>query len=101
MVIVYDNFNSPEASILFAPKMDEIVTECFVRRIELLGEGTSDDHELNILCAESESSNITNKGMTHLRVQFMYLRKAYELAIQFMNESTWKRYCEMCIQHLE
>ena len=28
-----DYFNSPEAFILFAPKMDETVTECLVRRI--------------------------------------------------------------------
>ena len=60
-VIVYDYFNSSEASILFAPKMDETVTECLVRRIELLGEGTSDDHVLNMLCTEGESSNITKK----------------------------------------
>ena len=77
---------SPEAFVLFEPKMDETVTECLVRRIELLGEGASNDDVLTMLCEDGESGSITNKGMTHLRMQFLYLRKAYELAIQFMNK---------------
>ena len=89
-VIVDDYFKSPEAFILFAPKTNENVTECLVRRIEMLGEGTSDDNVLNMLCAQDEVNNISNKGMTHLRMQFMYLRKAYEVALQYMNGNAWK-----------
>ena len=54
-----------------------------------------------MLCDNGESGNMTNKCMTHLRMQFMYLRKAYELAIQFMNQKTWKQCCEICIEYLE
>jgi len=92
-VIVGDYFDSPEAFLLFEPKMDETVTACLGRRVEMLGEGASNDDVLTMLCEDGESGNITNKGMTHLRMQFLYLRKAYELAIQFMNKKTWKQCC--------
>ena len=96
-----DYFTSPEAFILFAPKKNENVTQCLVRRIEMLGEGTSDDNVLSMLCAQDEVNNISNKGMTHLRMQFIYLRKAYEIALQYMNGNTWKECCEMSIMQLD
>jgi len=101
LVNVQDYFSSPEDFKKNQPTMDETVLDCLVRRIKLLGEGASNDDVLASMCPAGESGNITNKGMTHLRMQFMYLRKAYELAIQFMNKKTWKQCCEMTIQHLD
>ena len=100
-VNIGDYFTSPEAIILFQPNKNEKVVQCLVRRIELLGQAAMDDETLKLVSNTSDISTITNKGMTHLRMKFVYLQKAYELAIQYMNKKTWKECCELCIQSCE
>ena len=68
-----------------------------VRRIEILREGATNDEVLKGLSDTDDTGVLTNKGMTHLRMQVVYLRTAYELAIQLMSQKTWKECCQLCI----
>ena len=100
-VNIGDYFTSPEAIILFQPNKNENVVQCLVRRIELLSQAAVDDDVLKLLSDTKDLGSLTNKGMTHLRMKFVYLRKSYELAIQYMNKKTWKECCKLCIQSFQ
>ena len=96
-----DHFTSPEAKLLFNPKKDETVIDCLARQISMLTYATKNDDILVQLTKCDNPLIITTKGRQYLRMQFIYLRKAYELLLQYMNSKTWAECYQLCIDNLE
>ena len=46
-------------------------------------------------------SKLTTKQKEKLRIQCLYLKQAYEIAIQKMNGNTWSECCNMAIEEIE
>ena len=89
-------WESPEAKILFVPKSDESTSDCLIRRIDLLGRASFDDSVLLLITDDVDDlDEISSHQKQVLRTQCLYLRQAYELAIQFMNDKTLME----CIQN--
>ena len=84
-------FNSPDANALFNPTGKESCSECLVRRTNLLLNATMDDDVMLALLPEIEDlSHASDKQKENIRLQCMYLRQAYLIALQNMNTITWK-----------
>ena len=99
--VVYNYWNSPEAVSLFSPNFGETVLECLIRRDKLLLKATIDDSVLYSLIRDfDENDKLTDKQITKIRYQCIYLRKAYEVAIQYMNGITWVQSIRKAIEEL-
>ena len=76
-------WDSPECKKLFHPMDDETILGCLKRRNSLLLDATrNDDALLTVIDGVSSLSDLSVKQKEYVRVQCMYLRKSYELAIQ-------------------
>ena len=94
-------FESPEARLLFNPIPEETVLECIERRIELLSDASLDDDVLIKLVANVDSNSfLTSKQREKLRTQCIYLKEVYEIAVNHMNNITWKECCAKSIDQV-
>ena len=94
-------FSSPEAVRLFKPKDDEITSDCLERRINLLRQASTDDDTLLSIISDVDDINeLTNTQRKILRFQNIYLSKAYELALQHMNDLTWTKVTQLAVDEL-
>ena len=83
----YGYWNSPEAMLLFKPEKDESVLECLAMRDAILLEAITDDNALlSIVVGIKDLNHISSKQRELVRYQCIYLRKSYEIAVQFMNK---------------
>ena len=80
-------WDSPEAKKLYHPfNLSETVIDCLLRREDVLISATTNDkHLLHLLKDTTDISDISIIGREKIRYQCMYLRKAYEIALQRMN----------------
>ena len=100
-VITSTYWDSTEAKILFRPKENETVLNCLRRREEILLQAClSDEIMLELTSGSSPIDELSSKQKEHLRYQCLYLRKAYEIAIQFMSAKTWTECIIMAISEL-
>ena len=84
---MFSYWKSPEALKLFNPNNGENVMECLARRDTLLWRASVDDDVLCTLIDEIDSiDELTVRQASDIRKKCMYLRKAYEYAIQKMNK---------------
>ena len=94
-------WDSPEAFYLFSPKNNERVTTCLTRRIEILQLATVDDDTLiSLLEDDINFVDVLTHQKQHLRYQCIYLRKCYEISLQYMNEKTWTECIKMALVEL-
>ena len=94
-------WDSPEANKLFNPNMDETVTSCLAKRFETLGEASYDDDILlQLLHDVKDTTILSNNQKNTLRHQCLYLKKAYEIALQCMNTITWQDCATKAIEML-
>ena len=98
-------WNSDEAKKLFNPSPNESVTDCLIRRDHLLYSAcTNDDALLRILddfyLQGSQFEGLTSDAKQFLRQKCMYLKKAYEIAVEKMNSITWGKCCSLAILEL-
>ena len=98
-------WNSDVAKKLFNPLPNESVTDCLIRRDHLLYSAcTNDDALLRILddfyLQGSQFEALTSDAKQFLRQKCMYLKKAYEIAVQKMNSITWGKCCSLAILEL-
>jgi hypothetical protein len=49
-------------------------------------------------CDDDNTTKLTAKQERHIVTQCLYLRKAYEIAVQCMNAWTWKECCAEAIK---
>ena len=76
----------------------ESCSECLVRRVDLLLNAAMDDDVLLALLPEvKDLSEPSDKQKENIRLQCMYLRTAYTIALQYMNTITWKECCRRAI----
>ena len=95
-------FDSPEAKKLFHPRSkEESVLKCLQRRERALFEATMDDIVLLHLIKDSNViEEITVSAREIIRYKCLYLRKAYEIAVQKMNTITWGECCSQAVNEL-
>ena len=80
----------------------ESVTDCLIMRENVLCSGMLGDDVLCTLVSDVESINDFNsKQKESIRKKCLYLRKSYEIALQYMNKLTWKKCCQLAIDELE
>ena len=65
-----------------------------------MGEGSTNDDCLTKFTRKGYHVSMRSKEKRHLRMQSIYLKKVYELALQYMNNKTWRECCKMCIDIL-
>ena len=98
-------WTSPEALKLFAPKVNkETVLDCILRRENLLYLATTNDDMLILLVKDAPDDIVDTFSSTakeRMRYQCMYLRKAYEIAIQRMNVYNWLECCSLAVTELK
>ena len=84
---MFSYWKSPEALKLFNPNNGENVMECLAWRDTLLWRASVDDDVLCTLIDDIDNiDELTVKQASDIRKKCMYLRKAYEYAIQKMNK---------------
>ena len=94
-------WTSPEAYILFCVKKEDSVIESLISRDKLLTKAAYDDDTLVTLLHDVECvDELSSYQKQHLRFDCVYLKKAYEIAIQNMNSWTWKECCLRAIAEL-
>ena len=92
---------SKDAENLFCPLPEESVVECLLRRDSVLMEAITDDDVLLSLCDTiNDLEDITAKARQHLRYKCMYIKKAYEIALQKMNQLTWHECCKLAVEEV-
>ena len=80
---MFSYWESTEAKKLFNPNDGETVLECIARRDILLWRASVDDEALvSITNVISSTDELTVRQADDIRKKYMYLRKAYEYAIQ-------------------
>ena len=80
-------WDSLEAQYLFCPKNNETVQECLNLRDVILKSASFDDESLvNIITDADVFENGSEIQKRRLRVRCLYLHKAYECALQYMNK---------------
>ena len=100
-ILCYNYWDSPEAAKLFEPKNGNTVLSCLSKRVTLLTKVSYNDNMLtHLLIDVADINNISSHQRQTIRQQCMYLRKAYEVAIQKMNSSTWSECVKIAIDEL-
>ena len=95
-------WDSLNAKNLFNPLATETVLKCLMRRDRQLLSSTTDDKDLfDQTHDNSELGSLTVKARKIIRLKCMYLRKAYEIAIQHMNQKTWGECCTLAVAELK
>ena len=83
-------WNSPDANHLFMPRNDETVLEAFVRRDKLLAAAAFDNDVLMTMFHNVDDiHDLTNTQLLNVKLDCLYLKKGYEIALQRMNQLTW------------
>ena len=73
-----------------------------MRREEIVAHSIIDDDSLLVLVNnENRIIDISNKQRGYLQTKYLYLHKLYELALQHMDNITWKQRIVMAISELE
>ena len=98
---VISYWTSPEAYILFSVKKEDCVIKTLIGRDKILTKAAYDDDTLvSLLHAVESVDRLSSFQKQHLRFDCIYLKKAYEIAIQNMNSWTWKQCAQAAIAEL-
>ena len=85
----YTYWDRPEAIALFSPLAGEFVSQCVIRREEILFQASCDDDALaHSTDGIDKIDELCNHQRHTLRVKCIFVRKAYEVALQYMNAYT-------------
>jgi hypothetical protein len=99
-----DYWDSSEAIKLFNPMPGVSVKQCLCDRDKLLQDVIEDANKLETIIedwvADNNATLLTAKQERRIVTQCLYLRKAYEIAVQRMNAWTWKECCAEAIKSL-
>ena len=94
-------WDSPEARRLFNVKNNTSLLEVIATRCLLLSKASFDDNILlSILHDVKEVSELSSTQIQYLRYSCLYLRKAYENAVQYMNSLSWIQCIENAIKEM-
>ena len=97
----FSYWDSPEAYLLFVPLKGESVHGCLRRRNRILVEASRNDNALHQLLSDVEDIEVLSvKQKEQLRLRCIYLNKAYEVAIQYMNSIGWVECVKIAIDEL-
>ena len=94
-------WNSTSAKLLFNPLPNETVSECLVHRENIIFKASTNDYHLLQITDCEKFEDISYSACQSLRQKFIYLCKAYEIAIQQMNKTNWNECCILAIKELE
>jgi hypothetical protein len=99
-----DYWDSGEAILLFNPPPGKSVKQCLCDRDKLLQDVIEDADKVETIIEDWLTGNsaklLTTKQERRIVTQCLYLRKAYEIAVQRMNAWTWKECCVEAIKLL-
>jgi hypothetical protein len=99
-----DYWDSSEAIKLLNPMPGVSVKQCPCDRGKLLQDVIEDANKLETIIEDWVTDNnatlLTAKQERRIVTQCLYLRKAYEIAVQRMNTWTWKECCAEAIKSL-
>ena len=94
-------WDSSEAKVLFQPSVVETIQASLCKRIDMLSKAIySDDRVLCLLDDIKIINDITSKQRQSIRMYCMYLKKAYELALQYICVQKWKTCIRLAINEL-
>jgi hypothetical protein len=97
-----DYWDSGEAILLFNPTPGKSVKQCLCDRDRLLQDVIQDASKVESIIENGETDETPLNARQQQRIvsQCLYLRKAYEIAIQCMNAWTWKECCAEAIKSI-
>ena len=97
-----DYWDSGEAILLFNPIPGKSVNQCLCDRERLLQDIIEDARKTPTITenGDSDKSPLDARQQQRIVTQCLYLRKAYENAIQYMNAWTWHKCCEEAVQSI-
>jgi hypothetical protein len=98
-----DYWDSGEAIKLFNPILGKSVKQCLCDRVVLLQNIIEDADKVETIIEDwndDSATQLTAKQERRIVTRCLYLRKAYEIAVQFMNLWTWKECCAVAIKSL-
>jgi hypothetical protein len=98
-----DYWDSGEAIKLFNPTLGKSVKQCRCDRDQLLQNIIEDADMVETImegCDDNNTTKLTAKQERRIVTQCLYLQKAYEITVQYMNAWTWKECCAEAIKSL-
>jgi hypothetical protein len=97
-----DYWDSGEAILLFNPIPGKSVKQCLCDRERLLQDIIDDARKVTTVIKDGDADKTPLNARHQQRIvaQCLYLRKAYENAIQHMNAWTWHKCCEEAIESI-
>jgi hypothetical protein len=97
-----DYWDSGEAVLLFNPIPGKSVKQCLCERERLLQDIIDDVRKVTTVNEDGDADKtpLNARQQQRLVTQCLYLPKAYENAIQYMNAWTWHKCCEEAIESI-
>jgi hypothetical protein len=97
-----DYWDSGEAILLFNPIPGKSVKQCLCDRERLLQDIIDDVRKVTTVNEDGDADKtpLNARQQQRLVTQCLYLPKAYENAIQYMNAWTWHKCCEEAIESI-
>jgi hypothetical protein len=99
-----DYWDSVEAINLFNPRPSKSVEQCLCDRENMLQDIIEDANKVELINKDwvfnSTTALLTAKQECCIVTHCLYLRKTYEIAVQCMNDWTWKECCAEAIKVL-